>query len=40
MDCTHPHREHHDHVHGPGWGHVAVRHGAHRDDHGVLELVS
>lgn len=39
-DCTHPHHEHHDDVHGPGCGHVAVRHGAHCDDHRILEVVS
>ncbi|WP_333835097.1 hypothetical protein [Rubrimonas sp.] len=28
-DCTAPRHAHHDHVHGPGCGHVAVKH----DDH-------
>ena len=29
--CTHPHHDHHDHVHGPGCGHVAVKHDGHVD---------
>jgi hypothetical protein len=29
--CPHPHHEDHAHVHGPGCGHTAVRHGDHVD---------
>jgi len=31
MNCTQAHHDHHDHVHGAGCGHVAVRHGDHVD---------
>jgi hypothetical protein len=31
MSCNQPHHAQHDHVHGPGCGHVAVRHGDHVD---------
>ncbi|KGJ08839.1 hypothetical protein ATH84_102959 [Paracoccus versutus] len=30
-NCTHPHHENHDHQHGAGCGHTAVRHGDHVD---------
>jgi hypothetical protein len=29
--CTAPHHANHDHAHGPGCGHTAVRHGDHVD---------
>jgi hypothetical protein len=30
-ECTHPQHHDHDHTHGPGCGHTAVRHGDHID---------
>ncbi|MGE4373963.1 MAG: hypothetical protein AB7E29_13900 [Xanthobacter sp.] len=30
-DCKNPQHANHDHTHGPGCGHVAVRHGDHVD---------
>ena len=29
--CNLPHHEHHDHTHGPGCGHTAIRHEGHID---------
>ena len=30
-ECKLPHHAHHDHTHGPGCGHTAIRHDGHVD---------